>query len=100
LSRFVTKIFSATFIIDHPLLPPKTWAHICAWDSSKYSIELRILLFQSLVYKVFVLLLKKERERKNKKKKKFLLFKKNLAAETKERKSKKRRRERLMKSEF
>jgi hypothetical protein len=37
-------------------------AHICAWACSKYSIDLSINLFQSLVYKVFVLLLK-ERER-------------------------------------
>jgi hypothetical protein len=66
-------------------------AHICAWGCSKYSIDLRIILFQNLVYKVFVFLLKKKRERKNKTK--FLLFKKNLllkkkvlAAETKERK--------------
>jgi hypothetical protein len=69
LSRFVTKIFAATFIIGHPPLPPKTLAHICAWGYSKYSIDLRIILFQSLMYKVFVLLLKKERERKNKRKK-------------------------------
>jgi hypothetical protein len=70
LSCFVTKIFSATFIIDHPPLPPKKLAHICAWGCSKYSIDLRIFLFQSLVYKVFVLVLKRERERKNKKEKK------------------------------
>jgi hypothetical protein len=39
-------------------------------------------LFQSLVYKVFVLLLKKKREEeRTKKQKKFLQFKKNLAAE-------------------
>jgi hypothetical protein len=82
LSRFVIKKISASFIIDHPPLPPKTLAHICAWGCSKYSIDLRIILFQSLVYKVFVLLLKKERERKNKKAKevpvlqrKFLLLK-------------------------
>jgi hypothetical protein len=38
-------------------------AHIFAWGCSKYSIDLRIILFQSLVYKVIVLLLKKEREK-------------------------------------
>jgi hypothetical protein len=44
-------------------------AHICAWGCSEYSIDLSINLFQSLVYKVFVLLLKK-RERKKEQKKK------------------------------
>jgi hypothetical protein len=85
LSRFVTKFFSATFIIDHPPLPPKTLAHICAWGCSKYSIDLRMLLFQSLVYKVFVLLLKRERERKNKEKRKEVpaVQKKVLAAKKK-----------------
>jgi hypothetical protein len=55
-------------------------------------------LFQSLVYKVFVLLLKKrERGRKNLKtevpavQKKILLLKKKVVAETKERKSKKKK---------
>jgi hypothetical protein len=65
------------------LLSPKTLAHICAWRCSEYSIDLSINLFQSLVYKVFVLLLKKKREEertKEKKWKKFLLFKKKLAA--------------------
>jgi hypothetical protein len=50
-------------------LPPKTLAHICAWSLSEYSIDLSNNLFQSLVYKVFVLLLKKERGRKKKRKK-------------------------------
>jgi hypothetical protein len=73
------------------LLPPKILTHICAWGCSKYSIDLRFILFQSLVYKVFVLLLEKEKERtkeKNKRssycsnksccwKRKFLLLKKN-----------------------
>jgi hypothetical protein len=40
--------FSATFKIDHPTLPLKPLAHICAWGCSTYSIDLRILLFQSL----------------------------------------------------
>jgi hypothetical protein len=44
-------------------------AHICAWSLSEYSIDLSNNLFQSLVYKVFVLLLKKERGRKKKRKK-------------------------------
>jgi hypothetical protein len=98
LSHFVTKIVFATFIIDHPPLQPKTLAHICAWGCSKYSIDLRILLLQSLVYKVFVLLLKKERKKEQKKQKKFLLLKKILllkkkvlAAKTKERAKKKKR---------
>jgi hypothetical protein len=54
-------------------------AHICAWGCSKYSIDLRIILFQSLVYKVFVLLLKKERKKEQKKK--VPVVQKNLAAE-------------------
>jgi hypothetical protein len=97
LSCFVTKIFSATFIIDHPPLPPKKLAHICAWGCSKYSIDLRIFLFQSLVYKVFVLVLKREREKERTKKKrkevpavkKILLLKKR---------KKEQKNERLMKS--
>jgi hypothetical protein len=44
-------------------------AHICAWSLSEYSIDLSNNLFQSLVYKVFVLLLKK-RERKKEEKEK------------------------------
>jgi hypothetical protein len=90
-------IFFATFIIDHPSLPPKTLAHICAWGCSTYSIDLRILLFQSLVYKVFVLLLKKrerKKEQKNRRssyssKKILLLKKKVVVTEIKERNSKK-----------
>jgi hypothetical protein len=54
-------------------------AHICAWGCSKYSIDLRIILFQSLVYKVFVLLLKKERKKEQNKK--VPVVQKNLAAE-------------------
>jgi hypothetical protein len=74
--------FSATFKIDHPPLPPKPLAHICAWGCSTYSIDLRIILFQSLVYKVFVLLLKKkERGRKNKKTEEVPAVQKNLTAE-------------------
>jgi hypothetical protein len=55
-------------------------AYICAWGCSKYSIDLRIILFQSLVYKVFVLLLKKERD-KERIKKEVPAVQKNLAAE-------------------
>jgi hypothetical protein len=78
-------------------LPPKKLAHICAWGCSKYSIDLRIFLFQSLVYKVFVLVLKREREKERTKKKrkevpavkKILLLKKR---------KKEQKNERLMKS--
>jgi hypothetical protein len=43
-------------------------AHICAWGCSEYSIDLSINLFQSPVYKVFVLLLKKREEESTKEK--------------------------------
>jgi hypothetical protein len=60
-------------------------AHICAWACSKYSIDLSINLFQSLVYKVFVLLLKKREKKKEQKKKRknFLLFKKTCCCKRK-----------------
>jgi hypothetical protein len=63
------------------LLPPKTLAHICAYGCSKYSIDLMILLFHSLIQGLCVVT-EKKRERKNKRSscssKKILLLKKKI----------------------
>jgi hypothetical protein len=100
LSRFVTKLFAVTFIIDHPCCLLNFGPYLCLGLVGIFH-RFECPFVPKSCIQGLVLLLKKERGRKNKKNrrsscssKKILLLKKKLVvAETKERKSKKRKRE-------
>jgi hypothetical protein len=81
LSRFVTKLFVVTFIIDHHRCHLNFGPYLCLGLVGILHRFEHPFVPKSCVQGLCVAAEKKERERKNKKQKKFLQFKKNLSVE-------------------